>query len=86
MILAASRKKAVCFSLKVDAAAIYEAIQELFDDLGGVTLELLIDNPKALVIENHPKKRGRNPLQPTGADDGQASWDGTERVPLLLAP
>jgi len=55
MILAASRKKAVCFSLKVDAAAVYEAIQELFDDLGGVTLELLIDNPKALVIENNPK-------------------------------
>ena len=55
MILAASRKKEVCFSLKVDAPAIYEAIQELFDDLGGVTLELLIDNPKALVIENNPK-------------------------------
>lgn len=55
MILAASRKKAVCFSLKSDADAIYEAIQELFEDLGGVTLELLIDNPKALVIENSPK-------------------------------
>lgn len=55
MILAASRKKAVCFSLKQDAPAIYEAIQELFDDLGGVTLELLIDNPKALVKENNPK-------------------------------
>lgn len=55
MILAASRKKAVCFSLKADGDAIYEAIQELFDDLGGVTLELLIDNPKALVIENNPK-------------------------------
>lgn len=55
MILAASRKKAVCFSLKDDAAAIYEAVQELFEDLGGVTLELLIDNPKALVIENNPK-------------------------------
>lgn len=55
MILAASRKKAVCFSLKVDATAIYEAIQELFEDLGGVTLELLIDNPTALVIENNPK-------------------------------
>lgn len=55
MILAASRKKAICFSLKVDAAAIYEAVQELFEDLGGVTLELLIDNPKALVIENNPK-------------------------------
>lgn len=55
MILAASRKKAVCFSLKEDAASIYEAVQELFDDLGGVTLEMLIDNPKALVIENNPK-------------------------------
>ena len=55
MILAASRKKAVCFSLKSDAPAIYEAIQELYEDLGGVTLELLIDNPKALVIENNPK-------------------------------
>ena len=33
MILSASRKKAVCFSLKADAAAIYEAIQELFEDL-----------------------------------------------------
>ena len=55
MILAASRKKAILFSLKSDAAAIYEAIQDLFDDLGGVTMELLIDNPKALVIENNPQ-------------------------------
>lgn len=55
MILSASRKKAVCFSLKVDAEAIYEAIQELYDELGGVTLELLIDNPKALVLENNPR-------------------------------
>lgn len=55
MILAASRKKAVCFSLKSDGSAIYEAIQELFEELGGVTQELLIDNPAALVIENNPK-------------------------------
>lgn len=55
MILAASRKKAICFSLFSNAEAIYEAIQELYDDLGGITLELLIDNPKALVIENNPK-------------------------------
>ena len=55
MILAASRKKAVCFSLKSDADAIYEAIQELFEDLGGVTMELLIDNPKALVSEHEPQ-------------------------------
>ncbi len=55
LILAASRKKVVCFSLKSDADAIYMAIQELFAELGGVTLELLIDNPKALVIENDPK-------------------------------
>lgn len=38
MILAASCKKEVCFSLKADADVIYEAIQELFDDLGGVLL------------------------------------------------
>ena len=55
MILAASRKKAILFSLREDAAAIYDAIQELFEELGGVTLELLIDNPKALVIDNDPK-------------------------------
>lgn len=52
MILAASRRKAICFSLTSDGDAIYEAIQELYEDLGGVTLELLIDNPKALVIDN----------------------------------
>lgn len=55
MILAASRLKAITFSFKEDGDAIYEAIQELYDDLGGVTLELLIDNPKALVIENNPR-------------------------------
>lgn len=64
MILSASRKKAVCFSLKADAAAIYEAIQELFKDLGGVTLELLIDNPSALVIENNPKPKQRSVIIP----------------------
>ena len=35
LILAASRKKAVCFSLREDANAIYEAVQDLFDELGG---------------------------------------------------
>ena len=64
MILAASRKKAVCFSLSCDADAIYEAIQELFDDLGGVTLELLIDNPKALVIENKPRNESEIKYNP----------------------
>ena len=52
MILSCSRKKAMVFSLLEDSHAIYEAIQELFEDLGGVTLELLIDNPKSLVVEN----------------------------------
>jgi len=55
LILAASREKAIQFAYKADAEAIYEAVQDLFDELGGVTLELLIDNPKALVIENNPK-------------------------------
>ena len=55
MILSASRMKSIVFSLTCDAEAIYEAIQELFEDLGGVTQELIIDNPKALVIENDGK-------------------------------
>ncbi len=57
MILAASRKMSICFSYREDADSIYEAIQELFEDLGGVTLELLIDNPKALVTENDPRRQ-----------------------------
>lgn len=49
MILASSRYKAIVFSKKSDADSIYEAIQELFAELGGITSELLIDNPKGLV-------------------------------------
>jgi len=52
MVLCACRMKSIVFSLTCDGEAIYEAIQELFEDLGGVTQELVIDNPKALVIEN----------------------------------
>ena len=52
MILSACRKKAGVFSKNVDAGSIYDAIQELFTDLGGVTREILIDNPKTLVISN----------------------------------
>lgn len=64
MILAASRKKAICFSLREDADAIYEAVQELYDDLGGVTLELLIDNPKAFVIKNNPRSQAEITYNP----------------------
>jgi hypothetical protein len=56
MVLFYSRKKAAICSLSVTATAIYEAIQDLFIELGGVTKELLIDNPKALVI-SHKKVR-----------------------------
>lgn len=52
LVLAFSRNKNIVFSLKSDGDAIYEAIQGLFDGFGGITQELLIDNPKALVIEN----------------------------------
>ena len=50
MILSYSRKKAAICSMAVNGVAIYEAIQDLFIELGGVTKELVIDNPKALVI------------------------------------
>ena len=52
MVLCICRMKSVVFSLTCDAEAIYEAIQELFADLGGVTQELVIDNPKSLVLDN----------------------------------
>jgi transposase len=52
LILAFSRDKRILFSLSCNGDAIYEAIQEMFDEFGGITQELLIDNPKALVIEN----------------------------------
>jgi transposase len=52
MVLCTCRMKSIVFSLSCDAEAIYEAIQELYEDLGGVTQELVIDNPKSLVITN----------------------------------
>jgi transposase len=52
MILSYSRRKAAICSLSVNASAVYEAIQDLFIELGGITKELLIDNPKALVISH----------------------------------
>lgn len=36
----------------MNSASVYEAIQDLFFELGGVTKELIIDNPKTLVIEH----------------------------------
>ena len=56
LILAYSRMKAIVFSLSCDGDAIYESIQELFSELGGVTYEILIDNPKALVESNENGK------------------------------
>jgi transposase len=53
MILSSSRAKDIVFSLTVDGDAIYEAIQDLFSSFEGVTQELIIDNPKALVIDNN---------------------------------
>lgn len=56
MVLSYSRKKAIVFSKLVDAESIYEAIEELFMDLGGITKELVIDNPKVLVISHEKGK------------------------------
>lgn len=41
----------VC-SLRIDADAVYKAIEDLYYKLGGVAIELIIDNPKALVREH----------------------------------
>lgn len=56
IVMAFSRDKRILFSLSCDGDAIYEAIQELFNEFGGITQELIIDNPKALVVENNEGK------------------------------
>lgn len=43
MILSYSRKKAAICSLSANGVAIYEAMQDLFIELGGVTKEIVID-------------------------------------------
>ena len=45
LIMAYSREKRVQFSLISDSDAIYEVIQQLFDEFGGITQDLLIDTP-----------------------------------------
>ena len=52
MVMSFSRDKRILFSLSCDSEAIFQAIQELFDEFGGITQELIIDNPKALVAEH----------------------------------
>ena len=52
LILAYSRKKAAIFSRRMNAVSTYEAVQDLFIELGGVTKEILIDNPKVFVIKH----------------------------------
>ncbi|MEG0309228.1 MAG: IS21 family transposase [Clostridium sp.] len=52
LVLAASRKKVILFSKSCDGEATYEAIHLLFKKIGGVTKEILIDNPKVLVESN----------------------------------
>ncbi len=52
LVLASSRLKVMACSLKMDGPAVYKAIEELYFQLGGITVELLIDNPKTLVTEH----------------------------------
>lgn len=52
LVMAFSRDKRILFSLSCDSEAIFQGIQELFDEFGGITQELIIDNPKALVVEH----------------------------------
>lgn len=56
LVLAASRFKVMTCSLKSDAVSIHKAIEDLYHKTGGVTVELLIDNPKGLVLEHLPDK------------------------------
>lgn len=52
LILSFSRYKAMVCSLRMDADAVHKAIEDLYCKLDGVTIELMVDNPKALIIEH----------------------------------
>lgn len=52
MVLSYSRYKAMVCSLRMDADAVHKAIEDLYFKLDGVTIELMVDNPKALIIEH----------------------------------
>lgn len=52
MVLGYSRLKAVTFSKDDKADSIYQAIEDCFEQFGGVCETLLIDNAKALVLKH----------------------------------
>ncbi len=50
VVLAYSRKKYYSFSLKITAQDVIRALEEAIHFFGGVATELIIDNPKQMVI------------------------------------
>ncbi len=52
MVLSYSRYKAMVCSLRMDADAVHKAIEDLYFKLDGLIIELMVDNPKALIIEH----------------------------------
>ena len=55
LVLGYSRRKHYWASLDETQASIFEAIEEGFWHFGGTTKELLIDNPKAFVVNPNPQ-------------------------------
>ena len=56
LVLGKSRRKYFCFSTNVKQVSIFQAIEEGFRFFGGTTKELVIDNPKSMVLK--PEKNG----------------------------
>jgi len=54
LILSYSRRKHYSASLDENQGSIFEALEESFHHFGGVPKEILIDNPKALVLKPRP--------------------------------
>lgn len=55
LVLGYSRYQHYYASLAVHQGAIFEALEESFAHIGGVPAEVLVDNPKALVISARPR-------------------------------
>ncbi|MEM3421964.1 MAG: DDE-type integrase/transposase/recombinase [Candidatus Hadarchaeum sp.] len=95
LVLGYSRRKHYWASLDETQASIFEAIEEGFWHFGGTTKELLIDNPKAFVVNPNPQSFqwnhrflefcGHYRVQPVACRVGRPRTKGKVERPLTTS-
>jgi transposase len=93
LTLGFSRRKHYAASLDERQASIFEAIEECFWHFGGVPKEMLVDNPRAFVLNPHPTQFRWNPqflelmghyrVKPRACKVGRAQTKGKVEKPFF---